>query len=356
MASGGIFVATNTNYKPFELAHHFKTARVKWILAAPESLEPVLKVADECTLDKMNILLFNTSNQPVPDGYIKWTDLFKHGEEDWVRFDDAKVAEHTIAALFFSSGTTGLPKAVMLSHKNLVAQHTIVFEHKPRPFHTRRLFMLPLFHAATAPAAFCTVLRMGEEAYIARSFDLETWFQCMEMYKVNDCFMVPPIVISAINSPLREKYSLKHVQIASCGAAPLDPHPQARFKALLSEGVYLTQMWGATEASALGTMFYYGQDDDTGSVGRWLANLDVKLVDDDGNDISDYNVKGEVCLRGATVTKGYFMNEEANRRDFEDGYWHSGDIAYCDKDTTKWYIVDRKKVRKLQRIWKCSNH
>jgi 4-coumarate--CoA ligase len=76
-----------------------------------------------------------------------------------------------------------------------------------------------------------------------------------------------------------------------------------------------------------------------------LPNLDIKLVDDAGKDISGFDVRGELCIRGPTVIRGYLENEEANKRDFDDeGYFHTGDIAYVARVSELWYIVDRKKV------------
>jgi 4-coumarate--CoA ligase len=94
-------------------------------------------------------------------------------------------------------------------------------------------------------------------------------------------------------------------------------------------------------------MFPYPEHDTTGSVGRALPGLDVKLVDDNGNDISDYDVRGEMCIRGPSVIKGYLDNPEANKSWDEDGYFHTGDIMYCDGKTKLWYIEDRKKVDKI---------
>jgi 4-coumarate--CoA ligase len=91
--------------------------------------------------------------------------------------------------------------------------------------------------------------------------------------------------------------------------------------------------------------FPYPEKDTTGSVGRPVPNIDLKLVDENGKDISDYDVRGELCIRGPTVVRGYFENPEANKRDWdEDRFFHTGDIAYVDGTTKKWYIVDRKKV------------
>lgn len=149
----------------------------------------------------------------------------------------------------------------------------------------------------------------------------------------------------AINHPLKDTYSLKSVKIATCGAAPLDKHPQARLQALLDPSAPFTQVWGMTETSCIATRFPYPEPDTTGSIGRPLPNLDMKLVDENGKDVTGYDVRGEICVRGPTVVSGYFENPEANARDWDsDGYFHTGDIGYCEKGTENWYIVDRKKV------------
>ena len=133
-----------------------------------------------------------------------------------------------------------------------------------------------------------------------------------------------------------------------CGAAPLGKGPQSRFQALLAPDAPFCQVWGMTETTSIATMFPWPENDDTGSIGRPLCNLDTKLVDDDGNDISQPNTRGELCIRGPTVTLGYFENPEANERDFDEaGFFHTGDIAFVDEKTNLWYIVDRKKVTRL---------
>ena len=203
-----------------------------------------------------------------------------------------------------------------------------------------------MFHAATAPVACITPLRSGNVTYILRRFELEAFLKYIEKYQVTELAMVPPVCIGIIISPLSKKYSLKSIRSAACGAAPLDKGPQARLKALLSPDAPFTQVWGMTETSCVATMFYYPEHDVTGSVGRMMPNLDCKLVDDGGNDISAYDTRGELCVRGPTIVNGYFENPEANARDWDsDGYFHTGDIAYCDGKSKLWYIADRKKVR-----------
>ena len=128
------------------------------------------------------------------------------------------------------------------------------------------------------------------------------------------------------------------------GAAPLSKETQAAIKPYLAPGAPFSQVMGMTEVSCILTMFQYPEDDTTGSVGRAIPGMDLKLVDDDGKDITTYDVVGEMCARGPTVIKGYLNNPEANAFSFDDeGYYHTGDIMYCDGKTHLWYVVDRKK-------------
>ena len=99
-----------------------------------------------------------------------------------------------------------------------------------------------------------------------------------------------------------------------------------------------------TETSCIATMLPYTEPDDIGSVGRPISNLDIKLVDDEGRDITGYNISGEICVRGPTVVPGYFENEAANAEAFDsEGFLKTGDIGYCEEKTKKWFIIDRKK-------------
>nr|POE59303.1 acyl-coa ligase azaf [Quercus suber] len=340
IAAGGTYAGTNPGYTKHELAHTIKTAKAKWVLTQPGLLGPIVEAMESTGASKDRIMVFNPNGEATKPGFKQWKDLLFHGEEDWVRFDDLETTKNSTAALLFSSGTTGLPKAAMLSHYNLIAQHTMVYEALPRPFRARRLMALPMFHAATAPGAFCTPLRAGEKAYILARFELEKWFWALEKYQITDLALVPPIAVMAINHPLNKKYSMQSVRVATCGAAPLDKRPQARMQELIGLDVPFTQVWGMSETSCIATRFPYPEKDITGSVGVPIPDLDTKLVDDDGKDISDF----DVYVKLTNQCFQYFENPEANKRDFDsDGYFHTGDIGYVDGKTGFYYIVDRKK-------------
>ncbi|KAF7589920.1 hypothetical protein BBP40_003538 [Aspergillus hancockii] len=363
VGAGGIFTGTNPAYTSMEIAHTFRASQTKFVISEPEIISPVQVAMKENSIPASNLLVFNVLNQTVPAGLKSWQELFKAGEADWMRFDDRKTSEETAAARLFSSGTTGLPKATTITHRNFIAQHELVFEHDKRAYKLRRLIALPMFHAAAAPSTHFSPLKGGHVIYLMRRFDLQEFLSNAEKFQITDLLLVPPIAVLIVMSPqAQSRPYLKSVRMAMIGAAPLDKDIQARLRAMLGEKAPCTQVWGMTEATCIATMFPHTEQDDTGSVGRLLPNLQIKyvapsvsdveslradgsrLVDDEGNNVSAYGVRGELCVRGPTITPGYFNNPAANVESFDnEGWFHTGDIAYCDEDTRKWYIVDRKK-------------
>ena len=119
VAAGGIFAGTNPSYTTFELQHAIRTAKVKFWIVEPEFLPRVQSAASACGTPDSNIFAFDVLGQDVPGGVRSWTTLQMYGEADWERFDDLERAKKPVGRLF-SSGTTGLPKALNMSHHNLV--------------------------------------------------------------------------------------------------------------------------------------------------------------------------------------------------------------------------------------------
>ncbi|KAK5795749.1 hypothetical protein VI817_005034 [Penicillium citrinum] len=351
IGAGGIFTGSNPAYTSHELAHHIKSSESKFLITEPEILDPLTFAAAEVGIPDHHVWIFDNLGQPIPTKRQYWKELLSFGEEDWVRFDDLQTAKSTTAARLFSSGTTGLPKAVTITHHNLIAQHELVLGVNSRPYplfttialdhqenytlsdtglQISRIIAVPVFHASAAPVTHISTLKAGNVAYMMRRFDLEGYLSTVERFDVTDLAMVPPIVIAILMSPLSQKRPfLRKVRLAACGAAPLDKDVQARFRSLMGDDSPFTQVW---------------EHDDTGSVGRLIPNLEAKLIDESGQNISAYNVRGELCVRGPTVTPGYYKNQEANAQSFDnEGWFKTGDIAYCDRETRKWYIVDRRK-------------
>lgn len=199
-------------------------------------------------VDQRLCILDHREGQQVASGFRSWRQLCDGREEDWVRFDSEQRQSETTAGLFFTSGTTGLPKCAMVSHRNLVAQHQIFWESNPRDYEIQTVHVFPLYHIGTFPTVIVSQLKDGSKAYIMRRFNLESWLSYHERYAITELFLPPPVVIQVVmsrladpNSPKR-KYSLKTVRNGYVGAAPLSGDMQQRFHTLLGDGARLTQV------------------------------------------------------------------------------------------------------------------
>ncbi|KAK5949304.1 Acyl-CoA synthetase actt5 [Knufia fluminis] len=346
VGAGGIFSGMNPAYRGHEIRHHIRTAKVSFCICEPEFLGELVPVLDAEGISRDKLFVFDTRpEQVVPSGFRSWNWLVEQGSEEWDRCYDAEILKNRELSRLTTSGTTGPPKFAMQTHFNGTSYHTMVSQGRDTPWDPRVLSVLPSFHVATVPAVHVSPLHNGTKIWIMRRFDLEAYLGAIQRHRITDLGMAPPLVIAIINSPVTKKYSLKSVRRIGCGAAPLDAESQNRLQALCADDCVFTQVWGMTETTSALSLFRYPEMDDTGSVGNlFLPGTDVKLIDDEGRDVTGFDVRGELCVKGPTIIKGYYNNERANAESWDsEGYFKTGDILYCDGKMGKWYVVDRKK-------------
>lgn len=289
--------------------------------------------------------LDNLATQIAPPNHRSWRTLLEHGEQDWIRFNDFSRSHSTVAQLYYTSGTTGLPKCAMTTHRNLVSQHQLFFEASPRPYPIKLVLSMPFFHVGIAPQVFVSVLREGRSAYVMRRFELQPYLSYHAKYALTETFMVPPMVNAIVMSGLadesspnyRADCSLRTVRNGTVGAAPCSADLQARFQRLLGPGATFTQVWGMTETTSMAMAVpwsiarccsarHTGMETAWGTVGIPLPSNTMKLVDEDGRDVT-HSGKGELCVKGPGVVKGYFENEKATAQSWDsDGFFRTGDV------------------------------
>lgn len=257
------------------------------------------------------------------------------------------LTETDLASIVYTSGTTGRPKGVMLSHKNHLADaRNTVIEISLRPQHSI-LNLLPFYHTG----GICIMLRhyyIGNTQVLMRAFDPQKTLETLEKEKISHVFLVPTVVTAVLQVPGIEKYDLRNLQMILYGAAsiPVEVLRQA-LKVFKCE---FFQIFGQTEAGPCMTVLRPEDHHVEGrpekvkklaSAGRALVNYEVRVVDDTGNDVKIGDV-GEVIGRGENNMMGYWDRPEETAQALRGGWLYTGDLAKIDEDGFI-YIVDRKK-------------
>ena len=247
-----------------------------------------------------------------------------------------------LAVLPYSSGTTGKPKGVMLTHGNIVINMRQLWaagEYRPDDVSVN---MMPLYHVAGMNAVLNSMLGKGAAIVLMRRFDLETWLALNQRYRGTMLVMPPPVVQNVTKSPLLDRYRLDSVRSTMCGAAPLGADAQRAFEE--RTGILLRQVWGMTEATAAITLTPHDPARRKfGSCGYLLPSCEARVVDPASLRDLPGGGTGELWLRGPHLMQGYWRQPQATADTLVgDGWMRTGDIGRFDPDGCV-YLVDRMK-------------
>ncbi|KAH7386115.1 4-coumarate-CoA ligase-like protein [Pyrenochaeta sp. MPI-SDFR-AT-0127] len=361
----GIFTGANPTYVARELAYQLKDSGAKYLLCAESGLETGIKAAKEIGMGAERIFLFDDGiatfegrkvEKNTELGTVRhWTDLLDSPERGAAyAWPDLRSDEELdrVVALNYSSGTTGVAKGVMITHKNYVANcgqqvhiSTLAPNYAQRLPYKRYLCFLPMYHAM-AQAVFCfNAIKSRVPVYMMPKFDFLEMLQYVQKYKITDLALVPPVIVAMAKHPATKKFDLSSVQTVGSGAAPLGREVSREFERLWPNGqVNVKQGWGMTEVTCAATTFDPSKYSDSFSVGELVANCEAKIVlDDEGKVEAPRGERGEVWVRGPNVMKGYWNKPDATRDTLTaDGWLKTGDVAYVDGEG-HFFIVDRKK-------------
>jgi long-chain acyl-CoA synthetase len=249
-----------------------------------------------------------------------------------------------LAALPYSSGTTGLPKGVMLSHHNLVAncyQYLTPGEESSARSDDRVLCFLPLYHIYGLNVVLNPTLMVGATVVLMPRFDVQKTLNLIEQERITYLPQVPPVMNALCAAAEAGKFPARHnLRASKSGAAPLPPELPKRFTALT--GIRVRQGYGMTEASPV-THIGFSEEHlcrpDT--IGPPVALTECRLVDESGDDVQP-GQPGELVMRGPQFMSGYWNAPEATASALRDGWYWSGDVAVCDEQEF-YKIVDRRK-------------
>ncbi|KAI0202348.1 hypothetical protein F4808DRAFT_449741 [Astrocystis sublimbata] len=356
VVAGGIFSSTNPAATPTEIAYQLRQTRAKVIVCTPDVKATAIAAAGLVGLSPRHVLVYGGPDLTLFEAVSGAKVPVSNVELEWRRITDPKELANSAICVLFSSGTTGLPKAMQLSHRNLVAACVIVnvpakkYDAEFRPPGYRRLLTkaditlahLPPAHVAGVQVYFVNCCYMGGTCYWMQRFDFAKFCQYAKKHKVTNMFSVPPIYLLIAKSPAVKDHFDTWVD-AITGAAPMGKDQQVAVGKKLGRGTTLVrQTWGLSETTGSVTMTPQAKTEvaPPGSVGSLLANCYIRLVDDDEKDVEPGEA-GEIWVKGPVVCKGYWNNDEANKDSIRGDWFRTGDIGLF-KDGF-FYIVDRKK-------------
>ena len=337
--AGAVVTTVNSGYREREIAHQLNDGGAEILIVHPALLETVETA--RTNIPKLSRLIVIHSDGDDPDsfwGLVKGASATPPS----VQIDP----ENDLAALPYSSGTTGLSKGVMLTHYNLTSNVQQLVKRQEGAVPTDRdviLVHLPLFHIYGMNILMNASISVGATQIMMGRFDMDEFLTLLSQHGVTILFTVPPVMLGLTQYPAVKDYDLSALRYGFCGAAPLSGEMQQRVQEIL--GFPILQGYGLTETSPYCNSDYLEPDlRKPGSIGPAAPDTEEKVVDvETGTTEIPPGEIGELLIRGPQVMKGYFNNPEATAETLtEDGWLHTGDIVQMDEDGYVW-VQDRKK-------------
>lgn len=330
--AGGTVTTVNPLYTVDELAFQLNDSGARFLVTIPLFLETAKEAAGRSKVEEVFVL--GEAEGATPFASLMATDAAPP-ELDLDPKEDVLV-------LPYSSGTTGLPKGVMLTHHNLVANVCQCEAPHKTDEDDVIIGVLPFFHIYGMTVIMNIALRRGATVVTMPRFDLGDFLKILQDYGVTRAYLVPPIILALAKHPVVDNFDLSKLDVVMSGAAPLGSDlaegASSRLDCLVMQG------YGLTETSPVTHMIPDEPGKDRpGSIGFAISNTECRLVDPvSGKDVGPKET-GELWIRGPQVMKGYLNNPSATAATLDDEGWlHTGDMAMVDEDGY-FFIVDRLK-------------
>lgn len=338
MRAGGTVTTVNVLYKPRDITDQLTDSGAKFLVTVAALLPQANKAAAAVGMVREQVIVLDAA-----PGHPALQDLL----DQRLPPPEVTIDPHTHPAVVpYSSGTTGRPKGVVLTHRNLVANVGQIADLAGMTDQDKVLAVLPFFHIYGLTVLLNASIHSRSTLVTMAKFDLPEFLHRIERHRCTYLPIAPPVALALSKDPTVDRYDLSSVHTICSGAAPLDGELSRSVASKLACRVY--QGYGMSELSPVSHTAGVGEDAPAESVGRPVPNTINKIVDPEtGIEIQvpehGRSAPGELWVKGPNVMTGYLGNEEATRETIDDdGFLHTGDIAVVDSESFV-YIVDRLK-------------
>ncbi|KAK9272596.1 hypothetical protein L1049_002970 [Liquidambar formosana] len=342
---GAVTTTANPFYTSAEIFKQFTASRAKLIITQSQYVDRLRDHGENHPKLGEDFSVI-TIDDP-PENCLHFSVLSEANESE---IPSASIDPDDPVALPFSSGTTGLPKGVILTHKSLITSVAQQVDGENPNLHLKPddvvLCVLPLFHIYSLNSVLLCSLRVGAGVLLMQKFEIGTLLELIQRHRVSVAAVVPPLVLALAKNPMVVSFDLSSIRVVLSGAAPLGKELEEALRSRVPQAI-LGQGYGMTEAGPVLSMClgFAKQPFPTksGSCGTVVRNAELKVIDPETGCSLGPNQPGEICIRGLQIMKGYLNDAEATAATIDiDGWLHTGDIGYVDDDE-EIFIVDRVK-------------
>ena len=327
LKAGAVPTPMNPQLRRREIGYQLRDADAKLLLGLVQYIDEIEAAAD----DVGGVPLVTVGGE---SRHTRFRELLDAPAIHVARDDD------DIALQPYTSGTTGLPKGVLLTHGNLIANARTITELNPLPPENDRVLVpIPMFHITGMTVMMLSPLTRGATVYPMLQWDAAQAMGLIEQHRINDFLAVPTIYIDMLRHPRVTQTDFSSLEVCISGGAKIPVPVMEKFDAL---GVPIYEGYGLTETSPVTHTNLAAPERVLGSIGWAIPETECKIVDETGKEVPTGET-GELCIRGPQVMKGYHNQPEANAGAFDDdGFFYTGDLAQLD-ERGYFYIVDRVK-------------
>jgi len=336
--AGGVFVPMNTRWSQLELSYAIQDCGAEIVLIDDVFADILADIGTQCSLSATIYM----GDATVPAGILDYEEIITQSPAcaDAERHDDDP------CGIFYTGGTTGHPKGVMLSNKNFIfaSLNWLSCLHVSRE--TVYMHVAGFFHLGGSSPAFATTLATGTNVILPK-FEPHSVMQTIECHRPNYVLLVPVMVNSLVNDPALAHHDLSSVQMCHYGGSPMPEAVLRKSMEKLPTWAF-HQGYGQTELTALATTLDWTQHVVNGQTTQWLTSAgqvspgwEIKIVSPDGRTLPCGEI-GEIVFRGAGVMLGYWNRPDETRATIRDGWLYTGDVGLLDEDGFI-FIMDRLK-------------